>query len=61
MRAYADALESVPMALAENSGLNPIETLANVKSQQIAEGNATLGIDCMQAGTNGGCDVVMSL
>ena len=53
MRAFADALESVPMALAENSGLNPIETLANVKSQQIAQGSSVLGIDCMQAGTNG--------
>jgi len=41
------------MALAENSGLNPIETLANVKSQQIAQGNSVLGIDCMQTGTNG--------
>lgn len=35
MRAFADALDSVPMALAENSGLQPIETLSAVKSQQI--------------------------
>ena len=53
MRAFADALESTPMALAENSGLNPIETLANVKAQQVKEGNTALGIDCMQMGTNG--------
>lgn len=35
IRAFGDALESVPMALAENSGLQPIETLSAVKSQQI--------------------------
>ena len=35
IRAFADALDSVPMALAENSGLQPIETLSSVKSQQI--------------------------
>lgn len=34
IRAFADALDSVPMALAENSGLQPIETLSAVKSQQ---------------------------
>ena len=36
MRAYADALEAIPMALAENSGLNPIESLSAVKSRQVA-------------------------
>ncbi|MFS7910129.1 putative groEL-like equatorial domain superfamily [Helianthus anomalus] len=34
-RAFADALDSVPMALAENSVLQPIETLATVKAPQI--------------------------
>ena len=53
MRAFADALEATPMALAENSGLNPIETLANVKSQQVSEKNPALGIDCLNKGTNG--------
>ena len=53
MRAFSDALESIPMALAENSGLNPIKTLADVKSQQLAQENPRLGIDCMQKGTNG--------
>ncbi|THH14268.1 hypothetical protein EW146_g6043 [Bondarzewia mesenterica] len=46
MRAFASALDSVPLALAENSGLSPIETLAEVKSRQVKEGNASLGIDC---------------
>ncbi|CAD6500536.1 BgTH12-06246 [Blumeria graminis f. sp. triticale] len=52
MRAFADALDSIPMALAENSGLSPIETLANIKSQQVTEKNPRLGVDCMQTGSN---------
>ncbi|KAL5998298.1 T-complex protein 1 subunit epsilon [Asimina triloba] len=35
IRGFADALDSIPMALAENSGLQPIDTLTVVKSQQI--------------------------
>ena len=53
MRAFADALDSVPMALAENSGLSPIETLAAIKSRQVKEKNPRLGVDCMQTGSNG--------
>ncbi|KAL9113579.1 MAG: hypothetical protein Q9227_002317 [Pyrenula ochraceoflavens] len=52
MRAFADALNSVPMALAENSGLNSIETLAAIKSRQVTEKNSRLGVDCMQTGSN---------
>jgi len=47
MRAFASALDSIPLALAENSGLSPIETLAEVKSRQVNEGQSTLGIDCL--------------
>ena len=53
MRAFADALDCIPMALAENSGLSPIETLANIKSRQAKEKNTRLGVDCMQTGSNG--------
>ena len=35
IRAFAEALDAVPMALAENSGLQPIETLSAVKHQQV--------------------------
>merc|ERR1712019_237754 len=35
MRSFADALDNIPMALAENSGLNPIVALSDVKSQQV--------------------------
>jgi len=52
MRAFADALEMTPGALAENSGLNPIETVAAVKAMQAREGKSHLGVDCMHKGTN---------
>ncbi len=52
MRAFADALDAIPMALAENSGLSPIETLAAIKSRQVNEKNTRLGVDCMQTGSN---------
>jgi hypothetical protein len=53
MRAFASALDSIPLALAENSGLSPIETLAEVKSRQVNEGLSTLGIDCLGKGNLG--------
>ncbi|CAG2120134.1 unnamed protein product, partial [Medioppia subpectinata] len=51
-RAFADALESIPMALAENSGLASIETVTEIKSRQIKEKNPWLGIDCLNKGTS---------
>ncbi|KAI6155262.1 chaperonin Cpn60/TCP-1 family [Pisolithus tinctorius] len=50
MRAFASALDAIPLALAENSGLSPIETLAEVKSRQVTENNPRLGIDCSGKG-----------
>ena len=43
MRAFADALEAVPLALAENSGLPPIETVSAVKAQQVRGGGGGWG------------------
>uniref|UniRef100_A0A915DEZ5 T-complex protein 1 subunit epsilon n=1 Tax=Ditylenchus dipsaci TaxID=166011 RepID=A0A915DEZ5_9BILA len=51
-RAFADALESIPTALAENSGLNSIDTLTQVKAKQISDKNSYLGVDCVFFGTN---------
>lgn len=51
MRAFAEALDSIPMALAENSGLSPIDHLTIAKTRQFSEGNPFLGIDCMGCGT----------
>lgn len=59
MRAFADALDSIPMSLAENSGLSPIETLASIKSRQVKEKNTRLGVDCMQTGSNGKFDFLV--
>lgn len=61
MRAFADALDAVPLALSENSGLSPIETLASVKSRQVKEKNTRLGVDCMMTGTNGKQTQTLSL
>ena len=52
MRAFGAALEQTPCALAENSGLSPIEAVAEVKAAQATEGKPYLGIDCLAAGTN---------
>ncbi|XP_022912577.1 T-complex protein 1 subunit epsilon [Onthophagus taurus] len=49
-RAFAEALESIPLALAENSGLSAIHALAEVKAKQAGTGDSALGIDCMQTG-----------
>ncbi|XP_051171886.1 T-complex protein 1 subunit epsilon [Leptopilina boulardi] len=51
-RAFSEALESIPMSLAENSGMSPVNSLAEIKARQIAEYNAALGIDCMNRGTS---------
>lgn len=52
MRAFALALDNIPMTLAENSGLSPIETLAAIKSRQVRENNSRLGVDAMSTGSN---------
>uniref|UniRef100_A0A6B2L1F8 T-complex protein 1 subunit epsilon n=1 Tax=Arcella intermedia TaxID=1963864 RepID=A0A6B2L1F8_9EUKA len=52
VRAFADALDAIPLALAENSGFSAIQTLSEIKYRQVSENNPRLGIDCMQKGTN---------
>mmetsp|Transcript_1409 Transcript_1409/g.2200 ORF Transcript_1409/g.2200 Transcript_1409/m.2200 type:complete len:554 (-) Transcript_1409:34-1695(-) len=44
IRAFADALDDIPMALAENAGFSPIEEVAAIKSRQVKENNATIGL-----------------
>lgn len=53
MRSFADALEVIPMALAENSGLNPIQTMTEVRARQVKESNFFLGIDCLHKNSSG--------
>lgn len=51
-RAFADALDAIPIALAENSGLAPIQTVTEVKKRQITEKNYWLGVDANGKGSN---------
>lgn len=44
IRAFADALDDIPLALAENAGLSPIEEVTSIKSRQVKEGNPTIGL-----------------
>ena len=52
IRAFADALDDLPMALAENAGLSPITEVTSIKARQLAENNPRLGVDCNQIGSN---------
>ncbi|KAH7821369.1 chaperonin containing TCP1, group II (cytosolic) [Monocercomonoides exilis] len=54
MRAFADALESIPIALADNSGLDAMAEVGRVKAMQVKEKNPFLGIDCLETGS---CDM----
>lgn len=51
MRSFAAALDAIPMALAENSGLSAIGEMAGVKAKQQSEKNPWHGVDCMQMGS----------
>lgn len=50
VRAFADALEEIPMTLAENSGYSPIEYVSKLREEQVKEGNPFLGVDAMHKG-----------
>ena len=51
IRAFADALDDIPLALSKNAGLSPIEEVTLVRAQQMTTSNPFLGVDCMQSGT----------
>lgn len=44
IKAFADAMEIVPRSLAENGGLDPIDTLVELRAQH-EKGNITFGVD----------------
>jgi len=52
MKAYAAALDVIPMALAENSGLSAIGEMAAMKAKQVESKDAWHGVDCMSTGTS---------
>eukprot|EP01015_Nassula_variabilis_P033526 TRINITY_DN8076_c0_g1_i3.p1 TRINITY_DN8076_c0_g1~~TRINITY_DN8076_c0_g1_i3.p1 ORF type:complete len:562 (-),score=192.41 TRINITY_DN8076_c0_g1_i3:161-1846(-) len=51
IRGFSRALEDIPTALADNTGLMPIETIAEIRSSQIRDKNPRYGVDCVGAGT----------
>merc|ERR1719230_2319391 len=51
MRAFATALDVIPMALAENSGCSAIGEMAAVKAKQVETQDSWHGVDCMLQGT----------
>jgi T-complex protein 1 subunit epsilon len=48
MRAFGDALEQICVILAENSGLDPIQSLSEARSRQIEEKSHRYGIACLE-------------
>ncbi len=44
IKKYAEALETIPLTIAENAGMDPIDTMANLKSKQ-NQGKKWTGID----------------
>jgi len=52
MRAFGQALDAIPMCLAENSGLSSIGEMAASKAKQQSTGNPWHGVDCMQTGNS---------
>jgi len=52
IRAFAEALNIIPISLSENSGFSGIETLSLLRTQQITEKKSYLGVDCLNTGTN---------
>jgi chaperonin GroEL (HSP60 family) len=42
--AFADALETIPITLATNAGMDPIDTLIEIRSKQ-SQGNKWAGVD----------------
>jgi len=48
MRAFGDALEQVSVILAENSGLDPIESLSEARSKQVEGNTHVFGIGCLE-------------
>ncbi|MEE9535374.1 MAG: thermosome subunit beta, partial [Nitrosopumilaceae archaeon] len=44
IKKYAEALESIPLTIAENAGMDPIDTMVTLRAQQ-SQGNKWTGID----------------
>lgn len=51
MKAFSEALDTIPQILSENSGLDCIRTVTDLKAKQLETGNAWHGVDAMLRGT----------
>ena len=45
---FAEALESIPLSLSENAGMDPIDTLASLRARQ-SKGSKWIGIDVVKS------------
>ena len=45
---FAESLESIPLSLSENAGMDPIDTLTTLRSKQL-KGDSWTGVDVMKA------------
>jgi T-complex protein 1 subunit epsilon len=52
MRAFSEAILAVPLALAENCGLDPIDTISKCKAMQVTQKNPHIGVDCIETRPN---------
>jgi T-complex protein 1 subunit epsilon len=48
--AYSKALEEIPLALAKNSGYEPVPCLSEVRKKQVIGGIHSIGVDCLEEG-----------
>jgi T-complex protein 1 subunit epsilon len=51
VRAFAEALEEIPLTLAENSGYNPIDYVSKLREEQVNMENPFIGVDANHQGT----------
>src|SRR3989338_5785513 len=47
--AFAEALEEIPRTLAETAGMDPLETLVNLRSRHKPKGGKTIGVDVIKS------------
>jgi archaeal chaperonin len=45
VRRFADSLDSIPLTLTENAGMDPIDTMAELRAKQSKGSKSTIGID----------------
>lgn len=50
IKAFAEALEEIPLALAGNAGYSPIDYLSKLKEEHVKEGNSFAGVDAYNSG-----------